>query len=163
MFLLSGLGQFLLGQFVVGEDLACRLKLHDSGIEIVFGQQTLALAHGGVEGILFVLALLEDGAHGIGLTANIFVLRKDLQGLFVFGECFLVFLLAIVLVTGIQMGIEHFLTGTVFLDLLHGLGQLLLRGGVVGFLFQCHLIVGFGTDEVLGIVFLIAFPHQRLV
>ena len=78
LFLLSGLGQFLLGQFVVGEDLTCRLKLHDGGIEIVFGQQALALAHGNVVSILFVLAFLEDGAHGIGLTTNIFVLGEDL-------------------------------------------------------------------------------------
>ena len=163
LFLLFGFSDFLLRQLVVREDSLGSLKLHDGCVEVVLGQQSLALAHGQIVGILFVLALLQDGAYRTGLAANVFVLGEDLQSGFIFRQGLLVFLLAIVLVAGIQVGIEHLLTRTVFLDLLHGLGQFLLGGGVARLLFQSHLVIGLGADEVLGVEFLVAFTHQRLV
>ena len=160
---LSGLGQFFLGQFVVGENFDGCLKLHDGCIEILLFQQTFTLAHGSVEGILFVLTFFQNGARGFGLAANIFVVRENFQGSLVFSQGFLIFLLAVVLVAGIQMSIEHFLTGAVFLDLLHSFVQLLFGRRVVGFLLQCHLKIGLRADIVLGREFVVAFLHQRLV
>ena len=84
LFLLFGFGQLFLGELVVGEDFDGRLKLHDGGIEVVLGEQRLTLTHGRVEGILLVLAFLQDGTHGSRLSAHIFVFGEDLQSGFVF-------------------------------------------------------------------------------
>ena len=163
LFLLTGFGQFFLGQLVGWEDLAGCLELHDGCVIVVFGQQGLALAHGKVEGILLVLPFFQDGTHRIGLTANVFVLGEDLQGGFVFRQCLLVFLLAIELVACIEVGIEDLLACTVFLDFLDGFVKFLLGCGVARLLFQGHLVIGLRADVVLGVELVVAFLHQRFI
>ena len=134
---------------VVGEDRLSGLKLHDSSIEILFFQQRVALCDSGIVGILLILAFLEDGSDGLGLSANILVVREDSQSLVVFSQSLSIFILCVEGVAGIEVGIENLLPLTIFLNLHQGLVKLFLGFRIVGFPFQCHFIIGFGTDIIL--------------
>ena len=163
LFLFLGFGQALFGQFVVGEDAFGGLKLEDGRVEVLFRKQCLTLAHGGVEGILLVFAFLQDGSHRFGLSANIFVVGKHLESQLILRQGFLIALLGEKLVARVKVGIEHFLTCAVLLDFLYRFVELLSGSGVVFLLFQGHLVVGLRADVVFGVVFLVAFFHQRLI
>ena len=117
----------------------------------------------GVVGFLLVAAFLEDGADGIGLGTHVFIAGEDGQGFFILRQGFLVFALGVKGIASVEVGVENLLTFAVLLDLHQRLVEFLFGFGIVGTLLECHLVIGLGTDIIVGGELGVAALHQRLI